>query len=102
MIGKPDVLLTVLTATTSLAGLLLVVVGVVFPRSDPGEKKRGEPLKLVARAAVLPFALSVLNAMICAVALNGYTGLYGVVLALFYLSLLTTLGFGVAIILLLR
>ncbi|HEX5000531.1 MAG TPA: hypothetical protein VFY29_20075 [Terriglobia bacterium] len=99
MISKADILLSVLVSSVALGGLLLVFIGFVGKGESP-QANRLNLHGLAARIALVPFSISILDGILCAICLNGFSALYGLVLALFYLSLLSVLIYGIAVVLL--
>jgi hypothetical protein len=87
---EKDAVVAMLGAAVSLSGLLLVFVGFVYSRGEELSSKRGDRFKNVARAGILPFAVSLLCAWICVTYLQGDLAVFRAIVLLFRGDLIVT------------
>lgn len=95
MVEHKDVVLALIGATVSLAGLLLVFVGFIYSRGESYETRRKDRFRLIAKTGVAPFLVELCCAGFCMAWLSGYTQTYNLCVASFCGGLVLTAIYGV-------
>jgi hypothetical protein len=88
------VVLGVLSAAAAIAGLLLVFIGFLYSRAESYETRRGNRFRYVAKAGLIPFAVSLICTWLCVDWLTGAVGLYSWIVLGFRIVLVLTFVYG--------